>query len=218
METQRLLTTTRSVRKSLDLDAPVDRDDIRECLRTAVQAANGTNQQTGAGWLSLIGTPTRDNCALPRRLPPTGRRPARGRLHARRHSGSSSDVVHRMARRAHGAGTTVGHTLLQPYLPRVEGDESFFLATTYGSIFPAVWNLQLALHARGYGSCVTTLHLAHEARSVTCSGFRIPTSRDACCLSVACEPAKHSGRHHDDQLKRVVTVDGWDGRTHLRRP
>lgn len=62
METQRLLTTTRSVRKSLDLDAPVDRDDIRECLRTAVQAANGTNQQTWR-WLAIFDLELRQEIA-----------------------------------------------------------------------------------------------------------------------------------------------------------
>jgi nitroreductase len=43
-----------------------------------------------------------------------------------------------------------------------EGIDSFSTATVYGSIFPAVWNLQLALHSRGYGSCITTLHLHYE--------------------------------------------------------
>ena len=46
MDIDYLLTSTRSVRKSLDLDAPVDADQIRECLRIACQAANGTNMQT----------------------------------------------------------------------------------------------------------------------------------------------------------------------------
>jgi DNA-binding transcriptional MocR family regulator len=46
--------------------------------------------------------------------------------------------------------------------PRQDGDESFYLATLYGSIFPAVWNFQLALHTRGYGTCITTLHLHRE--------------------------------------------------------
>ncbi|GIS69362.1 MAG: hypothetical protein CM1200mP9_01830 [Gammaproteobacteria bacterium] len=31
----------------------------------------------------------------------------------------------------------------------------------YASIYPAVWSFQLALRARGLGSCLTTLHLAH---------------------------------------------------------
>jgi hypothetical protein len=55
----------------------------------------------------------------------------------------------------------------QPYLPRIDGDESFYQATLYGSIFPAVWNFQLALRARGYGTCVTTLHLHPRGRRRT---------------------------------------------------
>jgi hypothetical protein len=43
MDIEYLLTATRSARKSLDLDAPVDIEDIRECLRTGLQAANGSN-------------------------------------------------------------------------------------------------------------------------------------------------------------------------------
>ena len=31
-----------------------------------------------------------------------------------------------------------------------------------GAIFPAIWSFQLALRARGLGSCITTLHLAYE--------------------------------------------------------
>lgn len=51
MDIEQLLTTTRSARKSLDLDTPVDRDDIRECLRIALQAANGSNQRS---WRWLV--------------------------------------------------------------------------------------------------------------------------------------------------------------------
>lgn len=41
----RLLTTTRSVRKRLDLGRPVPADLIEECLEIAVQAPTGTNTQ-----------------------------------------------------------------------------------------------------------------------------------------------------------------------------
>jgi nitroreductase len=46
MDTERLLTATRSARKSLDLKAPVDLDVIRDCLGVGLQAANGSNQQS----------------------------------------------------------------------------------------------------------------------------------------------------------------------------
>src|SRR5215207_1616813 len=41
-----LLSTTRSVRKRLDLDRPVEREVILECIRLAVQAPTGGNSQT----------------------------------------------------------------------------------------------------------------------------------------------------------------------------
>ena len=45
-----LLTTTRTVRKRLDLERPVERDVVEECLRIAFQAPNGSNQQD-YGWV-----------------------------------------------------------------------------------------------------------------------------------------------------------------------
>ena len=39
-----LLTTTRTVRKRLDLTRPVEREVIQECLELAIQAPNGGNQ------------------------------------------------------------------------------------------------------------------------------------------------------------------------------
>ena len=42
-----VLLTTRSVRKRLDFDRPVERDVIMECLDIALQAPTGSNRQ---GW------------------------------------------------------------------------------------------------------------------------------------------------------------------------
>lgn len=57
-----LLTATRSARKTLDLDAPVDLADIRECLRIGLQAANGSNQQNWR-WLVVSDPALRDKIA-----------------------------------------------------------------------------------------------------------------------------------------------------------
>ena len=51
MDIEYLLTATPSARKSLDLDAAVNPDDIRACLRIALQAANGSNAQA---WRWLV--------------------------------------------------------------------------------------------------------------------------------------------------------------------
>lgn len=42
-----VLTTTRSVRKRLDFDRPVEREIVEECLELALQAPTGSNSQ---GW------------------------------------------------------------------------------------------------------------------------------------------------------------------------
>ena len=41
-----VLSTTRAIRKRLDLERPVDREVVLECLRLAVQAPTGSNSQT----------------------------------------------------------------------------------------------------------------------------------------------------------------------------
>jgi nitroreductase len=92
------------------------------------------------------------------------------------------------------------------YLLRVGGR-----MIAYGSIFPAVWNFQLALHARSYGSCVTTLHLHHE--DAVCELLGIPeTYVQGCRLPVG---RLHAGRRFRAATRRpiedVVAVDGWDG-------
>jgi nitroreductase len=97
------------------------------------------------------------------------------------------------------------------YLPRIDGDESFHRATLYGSIFPAVQNFQLALHTRGYGTCVTTLHLLREREVGQLLG--IPKGYvKGCLLPVAWLPAGHRFRPARRRpVDEVVALDSWDG-------
>ena len=98
-----------------------------------------------------------------------------------------------------------------PIAAQGEGDESFHQATLYGSIFPAVWNFQLALHTRGYGTCVTTLHLHREDEVRQLLG--IPqTYVQGCLLPVGRLRAGHTFRPARRRpLDEVVARDRWDG-------
>ena len=60
-QTDKLLTTTRSVRKRLDLTAPVDLDEIQECIAIACQAPTGGNAQD---WRWLVVTDPAKRAAL----------------------------------------------------------------------------------------------------------------------------------------------------------
>jgi nitroreductase len=212
MDIEQLLTATRSARKSLDLTTPVDIDDIRECLRIALQAANGSNSQSWR-WLVVTDPALREQLAALYRdayllrvggqmladLMPAGS--PEGRLMS-----STEWLVENMAK-----VPVLVIPCYQPYLPRIDGDESFYQATLYGSIFPAVWNFQLALHARGYGTCVTTLHLHREDAVREMLG--IPESyAQGCLLPVGRLRVGHTFRPAPRRpLNEVVAVDGWDG-------
>jgi nitroreductase len=99
----------------------------------------------------------------------------------------------------------------EAYLPRIDGDESFHLATLYGSIFPPVWNFELALHTRGYGTCITTLHLQYEAEVRRL--LDIPeTYAQGCLLPVGRLRAGHTFRPAIRRpLDEVVALDRWEG-------
>ena len=56
-----LLTTTRAVRKRLDLSRPVERSVIEECIAIAIQAPSGSNRQAWQ-WVLV------DDAATKRRL------------------------------------------------------------------------------------------------------------------------------------------------------
>jgi nitroreductase len=96
----------------------------------------------------------------------------------------------------------------EPTMPRVDGDESFYLATLYGSIFPAVWNFQLALHTRGYGTCITTLHLHHEQAvhellgMPFIQGCLLPVGRLRTGHTFAPAPRR--------EIDEVVGINGWE--------
>ncbi len=207
-----LLTATRSARKSLDPDAPVDIADIRECLRIGLQAANGSNQQSWR-WLVVTDPALREKIAELYRdsyLLRVG-----GQLIAdfmpagtpeRRIMSSTEWLVENMAK-----VPLLVIPCYQAYLPRIEGDESFHQATLYGSIFPAVWNFQLALHTRGYGTCITTLHLHREDEVRRLLG--IPqTYVQGCLLPVG---RLRAGRTFRPARRRpvdeVVARDTWQG-------
>jgi nitroreductase len=211
MDIDYLLTATRSVRRLLDLDAPVDHDEIRDCLHIACQAANGTNMQTWR-WVVVSDPSLRQQIAALYRasyLDQTGKsdtgqqqfRPTPfGRIMA-----SSEWLVDHLAE--------VPLHVIPSYEPYL-GDtvsSSFSTATIYGSIFPAVWNFQLALHTRGYGTCITTLHLGREREVGALLG--IPeTSVQGCLLPVGrLRPGQTFTPAPRRPVEEVAVLDRFDG-------
>lgn len=159
-----LLTTTRSVRKRLDYERPVERKVITECLEVAFQAPNGSNMNTWE-WVVLnepeLVSKAADiyNDGLDDFIATLGDR-------------TGDDYMGAGVPRAQHIASSVQHlrdnmhrcpALLLPLMDgRVEKLNVFWQASQYGSILQAVWSFFLALRARGLGSAWTTGHLWRE--------------------------------------------------------
>ena len=178
-ETDHLLRTTRSVRKRLDLEAPVDVRTVLECIDVAVQAPTGGNVQQWR-WLGI------DDPDKRRALGELYKRAGDPYFAAHRERlGESIDgTMDRVLSSAELLNETLGqvpvHVILcalgRPPIDQPQGE----LAAWYGSILPAAWSFMLAARTRGLGSAWTTLHLAYEKEAAELLG--IPGSVTQCVL------------------------------------
>ncbi len=167
-----LLTTTRSVRRRLDLDRPVERSVVKECLQLALQAPSGSNRQAWH-WVFV------DDPAIKERL---------GAIYLDCFTKAyGPDVVPEMteqerrmwmsARYLADAFPKVPVILVACQWGRVDTGASSEQAGYWGSLLPAVWSFMLALRSRGMGSAWTTLHLNREQDAAEVLG--IPFGRCA---------------------------------------
>ena len=162
-----LLSTTRAVRKRLDLDRPVPRDIIMECLELAVQAPTASNSQNWR-WLVIDDPEKRTQLAEIYRKGASGYFARAGRDAADAQTGRVYESAIWLAENLEKVPV-----LLIPCLEGRPTEETPLMAlgSMYGSIFPAVWSFQLALRARGLGSALTTLHLLHEQEAAELLGI-----------------------------------------------
>jgi nitroreductase len=152
-----LLSTTRAVRKRLDLSRPVEREVILECLRLAVQAPTASNNQD---WRWVVVTDADKRAAIAEIYNSVGAE------YLAQKANTEKDP---QARRVYESATALTSTLADvpvhviPCIEkRVDGLPLVAAASAWASIIPAAWSFLLALRSRGLGSVWTTLHLAKE--------------------------------------------------------
>jgi nitroreductase len=152
-----LLTTTRAVRKRLDLTRPVGRDVILECVRIAMQAPTASNAQD---WRWLVITDAGKRSAIAEIY-----RGVAAEYLARAAATTSDPQTQRVYRSALGLTDTLANVpvhVIPCLLRRFDGNDLLAAASAWASIIPAGWSFLLALRSRGLGSVWTTLHLAKE--------------------------------------------------------
>ena len=159
-----VVTTTRSVRRKLDFERPVERAVIERCIDAAVQAPTGLNQEA---WRFLVLTdpePKAQVAALYR----AGLEALAERLRAAPPPALEGEDL------ATAKPTVVGlaeHLHRMPALilvcseGRAAPDDAAMQVAFYGSVLPAAWSLMLALRAAGLGTTWTTL-LVSQAEQV----------------------------------------------------
>jgi nitroreductase len=169
-----LLTTTRSVRRRLDFDKPVERSVVEECLEIALQAPTGGNRQ-GWHWIvvedqakkDVIGEIYKANFATYRSAPPPQYKEGdtRGERLAK-----VADSATFLAENLHRAPLM----LIPCMWGRLDGQPLAFSASQWGSLLPAVWSFMLALRERGLGSAWTTIHLIGDGEQRVAELLGIP--------------------------------------------
>jgi nitroreductase len=169
-----LLTTTRSVRKRLDLTRPVEPEVIERCIEIALQAPTGGNAQN---WHFVVVTDAQKKTAIVdlyrKAFEAYANRPA----DQLPQYGEGDPRARQMPRIYDSAVYLIQHLHEVPVLViaciegRVEKEPQFAQASVYGSILPAAWSFALALRARGLGTVWTTIHLIHEKEAAKILGI-----------------------------------------------
>jgi nitroreductase len=188
-EIDRLLTTTKAVRRRLDLSRPVERDLLVECIRLAAYAPNASNAQEWK-WVVVDDPDLR-------------------RLVGEQYRRVTEPVVSKILKHKEAAGDEPGARISRSILYLAEhmadvpvivlpcydiaaaGDRygtwlgagaapTSMAPGMYASIYPAVWSFQLALRSRGLGSAMTTAHQIDQPAMADILG--LPSTWDQTCL------------------------------------
>lgn len=199
----RLLSTTRAVRKRLDLDRDVPDEVLLDCIRLSQQAPTGSNMQN---WRWVI---VRD-AEKRRRIADLYR------VHAEPYLAASAETAEGQGKRVMTSALYLAENLEKVpvhVIPCVagrlpEGAPAGMWVGMMGSIFPAVWSFQLALRSRGLGTCITTLHLGSEAEVADLLGIPDHVMQVG-LLPVAYTRGTDFKPADRPPVETIVHVDGW---------
>jgi nitroreductase len=185
-----VLTTTRAVRKRLDLQRPVPAELIRECVATALQAPSGSNNLTmqfvvvtDAEKRAAIGEVYRQCYEIYKGLDGVYvgsiAKPTEAEQAQQKRVQSSADFL--------GEHMGEAPVLVIPCNAggRVDGAPALVAAASLGNVLPATWSFMLAARARGLGTAWTTLHLMKEREVADIVGIPFEQVQQVCLTPLA---------------------------------
>jgi nitroreductase len=199
-----LLSTTRAVRKRLDLERPVEREVLEECLALAQQAPTASFSQN---WHFVVVTDAAKRAALGELwrevagpyLERGGGLPREGQL-ARIGEG----VVH-LAEHIHEVPVHV----IPCVEGRFEGKPNALVSSRLGSVMQAAWSFMLAGRERGLGTVWTTFHLMHEREAAEIVGIPYDDVTQVALIPVAYTIGTEFKPATRKPLDSMVHWDAW---------
>ena len=210
----KLLTTTRSIRKRLDLTRPVPPELIEECLEVALQSPSATNTQK---WRFVVVSDAQKRAAIAKIYKQAFQEywaqadeaaQAYGTDDAQ--SAEADRLIDSAVYLSEHLGEVPVHVLFC-IEDRIDPGSLFQQSTVFGSILPAAWSFMLAARARGLGCCWTTVHLLHADE--TAQLLDIP---DTVTQAVLLPVAYYTGRDFKvaprTPAAELTHWDGWGNR------
>lgn len=198
-----LLSTTRAVRRRLDLERPVERGVLEECLELAQQAPTASFSQN---WHFVVVTDAAKRAALGElwrqvAIPylERGGGPRQGQM-ARIGAGVVHLAEHIQDVPVHVIPCVQG---------RYEGKPNPLVASMYGSIVPAAWSFMLAARSRGLGTVWTTFHLMHEREAAEILGIPYDEVTQVALIPVAYTKGTDFKPGTRKPLDTMVHWDSW---------
>jgi nitroreductase len=202
-----LLSTTRSVRKRLDLTRPVGREVILECIQLAMQAPTASNTQN---WRWLVITDADKRAAIAEIYRSIG---------AEYLAYAADNATDAQTQRVYQSAVSLTETLADvpvhviPCLTeRIDTAEPGIAAAAWASIIPAGWSFLLALRSRGLGSVWTTMHLFKEQEVAELLGIP-PTVTQAALFPVAYTIGTDFRPAKRPPAETITYWDTWEGPT-----
>jgi nitroreductase len=206
---EELLTTTRSVRRRLDLGRAVPRELILECIDITTQAPTGSNRQQ---WQWLIVTDKDKRAFIGECYRKSWYRYASGPRPEYPPDDPRNAQQPRVVTSARYLADHMGEVpalVLACIEGRAEGQSNMAIAGLYGSIVPAAWSFMLAARLRGLGSAYTTLHLAYEREVADVLRIPFETVTQAALLPVAYYMGETFQPAERGPLEQIVHWDTW---------
>ena len=210
LSADQVLSTTRAVRKRLDLERPVEREIVEECLALAVQAPSGSNRQ---GWhFVLVGDAERKAKLAEMYLRTYEEFYASGRSATFPEGDTRAERRPKILDSARYLADNL-HRVPWMLIPcqegRVDSTPAAAQAGWWGSIIPAVWSFMLAARERGLGTAWTTMHLRSERAAAELLGIPYDTVTQAGLIPIAYSIGTEFKPASRVALEQVCHWDEW---------